>query len=57
MIILVPVNERYFQMKATISESVVRTSHAADVTLGGGVSGGFGHGYSVKSGSGGYRLG
>jgi len=41
--------------KATISESVVRKPHAADVTLGGGASGGFGHGYSVKIGSGDYR--
>merc|ERR1719318_822638 len=43
------------QRKVTVSESVVRASHAADVTLGGGMSGAFGHGYSVKSGSGGYR--
>ena len=43
------------QRKVTVSESVVRASHSADVTLGGGMSGAFGHGYSVKSGSGGYR--
>eukprot|EP00092_Neocalanus_flemingeri_P036624 GFUD01039877.1.p1 GENE.GFUD01039877.1~~GFUD01039877.1.p1 ORF type:complete len:444 (-),score=112.38 GFUD01039877.1:135-1466(-) len=39
------------QRKVTVSESVVRASHAADLTLQGGISSGYGHGYSVnKSG-------
>jgi len=48
-------NVHKVQRKVTVSESVVRASHAADVSLGSGVSAAFGHGYSVKSGSGGYR--
>jgi hypothetical protein len=43
------------QWKATVQESVVRTSHAAEVSIGGGSSSSFGHGYSVKSGSSGYK--
>jgi len=39
------------QRKVTVSESVVRASHAADITLQGGVSSGYGQGYSVNSGS------
>merc|ERR1711970_266174 len=43
------------QWKATVHDSVVRTSHAAEVSIGGGSSSSFGHGYSVKSGSSGYK--
>jgi len=39
------------QRKVTVSESVVRASHQADVGIHGSISGGYGHGYSVKSGS------
>jgi len=43
------------QRKVTVSESVVRASHATDLSIGGGSSSSFQHGYSVKSGSAGYR--
>merc|ERR1712142_257356 len=43
------------QRKVTVSESVVRASHATDISIGGGSSSSFQHGYSVKSGSAGYR--
>merc|ERR1712025_774013 len=38
-------NVHKVQRKVTVSESVVRASHAADVSLGSGVSAAFGHGY------------
>jgi len=41
--------------KVTVSESVVRTSHQADVSLHGGMTSTYGHGYSVKSGSKSYK--
>jgi len=43
------------QRKVTVSERVERTSHAAGMSVGGGMSSSFSHGYSVKSGSGGYK--
>jgi len=43
------------QRKVTVSESVVRASHAADLSIGGSSSSSFQHGYSVKSGSAGYK--
>jgi len=41
--------------KVTVSESVVRTSHQADVGLHGGMTSTYGHGYSVNSGSKNYK--
>merc|ERR1711862_996052 len=43
------------QRKVTVSESVVRASHAADVSLGGTMSTSYSSGISVKNGSSGYR--
>merc|ERR1712013_296136 len=43
------------QRKVTVSESVVRASHATDLSIGGSSSSSFQHGYSVKSGSAGYK--
>merc|ERR1712013_220829 len=43
------------QRKVTVSESVVRASHAADISLGGTMSTSYSSGVSVKNGSSGYR--
>merc|ERR1719357_167340 len=43
------------QRKVTVSERVERTSHAAGMSVGGGMNSSFSHGYSIKSGSEGYK--